>query len=99
MITRKGKRPGMIAATEKKQAPAPPAPAPEATESPALAAFVADGGHLMQNLRSSLARLIEAIPSPEPVRRAADLQRALNLRKTLAWQMFSVAHSPDPLTE
>lgn len=49
----------------------------------------------MHVLRSALLRLIGALP--QPIRRAADLERALNLSTKLAWQVHKVAHSSSAL--
>jgi hypothetical protein len=50
----------------------------------------------LKRLRTALASLIESIPGD--IRRAADLERTLSIRKTLAWQIFKISHSHDPLS-
>lgn len=49
----------------------------------------------MRGLRSAFLALIESLP--ETIRRAADLERSLNLSTTLAWQVHRVATCPNPL--
>jgi hypothetical protein len=50
---------------------------------------------VMRSLRSAFLKLIEAVPGN--IRRAADLERALGVSTTLAWQFHRIATSPDPV--
>lgn len=50
-------------------------------------------------LREALAAMIEAIPASDPIRRATDLERALDLPTTLAWKIFTVARADEPLVQ
>ncbi len=54
---------------------------------------------VLQRLRASLSVLIGAVPSVGELRKAADLQRALGIGNTLAWQVYKLAHATDPLAE
>lgn len=63
--------------------------------------FERDTREVVGELRGALAGLIAALPAPDGgrVRRAADLQRTLEIGRTLAWQVYKVAHAADPLGE
>lgn len=50
---------------------------------------------VMRGLRGAFLAMIESLP--ETIRRAADLERSLNLNTTLAWQVHRVATCPNPL--
>ncbi len=54
---------------------------------------------VLHRLRASLSVLIGAVPSVGELRKAADLQRALGIGNTLAWQVYKLAHARDPLAE
>lgn len=50
-------------------------------------------------LRSAIDELITSIPGAGQIKRATDLQRVLGIRSTLAWQVFRVATSTNPVEE
>lgn len=50
-------------------------------------------------LRSAIDELITSIPGAGQIKRATDLQRVLGIRSTLAWQVFRVATSNNPVEE
>lgn len=52
---------------------------------------------IIQQLRSALAALIAACPGNTPIRKAADLERALEIPSTLAWRVFTFAQADEPL--
>ena len=54
-------------------------------------------GAVLEQLRASISAVIEAIPAPGPISRAIDLQRALGIRSTLAWQVHKLGSSADPV--
>jgi hypothetical protein len=54
---------------------------------------------VLRRLRASVVAVIEAIPSAASIGRAADLQRALAIRNTLAWQVYRLAYATGPLAE
>ena len=62
-------------------------------------AFEQNAAVALRRLRSALSVLIGAIPGVGELRKAADLQRALGIGNTLAWQVYRLAHATDPLTE
>ena len=62
-------------------------------------AFEQNAAVAIRRLRSALSALIGAIPGVGELRKAADLQRALGIGNTLAWQVYKLAHATDPLTE
>ncbi len=53
----------------------------------------------LQRLRSTLLAVISAIPGSNELQRAADLERALGIRSTLAWQLYKVARADNPIAE
>src|SRR5262245_53294521 len=53
----------------------------------------------LQGLQKAIADLIASIPAGGQIRRATDLQRVLGVRSTLAWQVFRVATSANPIEE
>lgn len=53
---------------------------------------------VLADLRQRLREILQALPGP-PIRRPADLQKALQLGATLAWQVHRVADAADPLAE
>lgn len=63
--------------------------------------FEGEAAGVMQRLRETMSAVIESIPASGTgeIRRAADLQRALGIRNSLAWQVYRLAHAPDPLIE
>ncbi len=70
------------------------------------AAFEAQAGRVLQEVRGAMAGVIAAIPGAGAlsggggeIRTATDLQRILGIRKTLAWQIFRIAYAADPLAE
>lgn len=74
------------------------------------AAFEAQAGTVLQEVRGAMAGVIAAIPGAGAgaralsggggeIRTATDLQRILGIRKTLAWQIFRIAYATDPLAE
>ena len=66
---------------------------------PADEGFQDQVGPVLQHLRSSISAVIEAIPGADPINRPIDLQRALGLRSTLAWQIHKLGSSANPVTE
>ena len=62
-------------------------------------AFEQNAAVALRRLRSALSVLIGAIPGVGELRKAADLQRALGIGNTLAWQVYKLAHATDPLAE
>jgi hypothetical protein len=63
------------------------------------AGFQDQVGPVLQQLRTSISAIIEAIPGGDPIARPIDLQRALGLRSTLAWQIHKLGSSTNPVTE
>lgn len=63
--------------------------------------FEEEAAQAVNRLRTTFSGLIAEIArvSKKPIRTGADLQRALNIRSTLAWQFFRVANAPAPLEE
>lgn len=63
--------------------------------------LMADAVQVLADLRSACSGLIAALShgSGVPIHRATDLQRALNIRTTIAWQLFRIATSTDPMDE
>ncbi len=60
------------------------------------------GSHFQDEARAALVSVRQAVGGfvealPQPVRRAADLQRTLGVDKVLAWQVFRVWSAADPL--
>lgn len=51
---------------------------------------------VMRGLRAALLNVIDALP--EPIHRAADLERSLSLSTTLAWQIHRIATVTNPLS-
>jgi len=60
--------------------------------------FEHEAATVLRRLRAMLSALIGAIPSAR-INKAADLQRALDIPNTLAWQVFKLAQSEDPLAD
>jgi hypothetical protein len=54
---------------------------------------------VLRRLRATLSAVISAIPAVAPIRKAADLQRALEIPNTLAWQVYRLARAVDPIAE
>ncbi len=74
--------------------------APTTVSSPAgradeMALFEHQAEQVMRALRESLLRVFEELP--RPVQRAADLEKAIGLSRTLAWQVHRLAMSPNLL--
>jgi len=67
------------------------------TAAPAQPPFQHEAQASLDRLRAALAAVVSEIP--EPVGKAADLQRALNIQKTLAWQIYRIATATHPLLE
>jgi hypothetical protein len=61
--------------------------------------FHSEALSVLGHLQGALSEVISLIPQPVPVEKAADLERALKLGKTLAWQVFRMARAPNPLVE
>jgi len=61
--------------------------------------FTRESQAAIGRLRAALAAVTSAIPGAGDLRRAADLQRALKLRTTLAWQVHRFATAEDPMEE
>ena len=61
---------------------------------PLVDSFEKDAEDVLTHLRAALSRLVAAAPSV--VKRATDLQRVLDVRTSLAWQVFRVATAKDP---
>lgn len=59
--------------------------------------FESEAGAVLKRLQTALAEVIGLIPGE--VDKAADLERALKIRKTLAWQVFRVAAAANPMLE
>jgi len=57
--------------------------------------FEGHAARVLGELRGALAEIVEAVP--ERVRRAVELQRALGVDAPLAWRVFKVATSEDPM--
>jgi hypothetical protein len=53
---------------------------------------------VLHRLRAAVSSVIQGIPGSESITRAADLQRVLSLRSTLAWQVYRLARAADPLS-
>src|SRR5690554_2855365 len=68
-------------------------------KSPASSAesFEAEVTAVLSRVRSSLAQIISLVP--QQITTAADLERELGVRKTLAWQVFRTAQASDPLAQ
>jgi hypothetical protein len=69
-------------------------PSNEITTGPVDGAFIAAAEPVLSRLRTAVRRLVDAAPTP--VRRAADLQRALSVEGPLGWQIFRLAMVTDP---
>jgi hypothetical protein len=54
---------------------------------------------VLRRLRAAVAGVIDGLPGAASIARAADLQRALDVRSTLAWQVYRLARTTDPLPE
>src|SRR5688572_24493512 len=54
---------------------------------------------VLRRLRAAVSAVIEAVHGADSIERAADLQRALDLRSTLAWQVYRLAYAAGPLAE
>jgi hypothetical protein len=61
--------------------------------------FEEQATHVLRRLRAAVSAVIQAIPGAHAIQKAADLQRALDIRATLAWQMYRLAYAADPLPE
>jgi hypothetical protein len=59
--------------------------------------FHTEAASVMRRLRTALTEVIAGIPGQ--VETATDLERALGVRKTIAWRIFRIARSPEPLAE
>jgi hypothetical protein len=59
--------------------------------------FHVDASGALGRLRARLGEVISMLP--ERVETAADLERSLGIGKTLAWQVFKIAHATDTLAE
>ena len=66
---------------------------------PRDAPFEEQATAVLRRLRAAVSAVIETIPNVEPITRATDLQRALELRNTLAWQVYRLGRTTDPLPE
>src|SRR5688500_3648586 len=49
--------------------------------------------------RAALLALMQAVPTQPPIRKATDLERALELPTTFAGKVFTVAQADDPMTQ
>jgi hypothetical protein len=54
---------------------------------------------ILRRLRAAIAAVIDALPGAVAIERAADLQRALDIRSTLAWQVYRLAYAAGSLPE
>src|SRR5687768_17024806 len=54
---------------------------------------------VLRRLRAAVSAVIEAVHGADSIARAADLQRALDIRSTLAWQVYRLAYAAGPLAE
>jgi hypothetical protein len=54
---------------------------------------------VLRRLRGAVSAVIEAVPGSGSISKAADLQRALNIRSTLAWQVYRLAYAAGPVVE
>src|SRR6188474_2626541 len=61
--------------------------------------FVEQATTVLRRLRAAVAGVIDGLPDAASIARAADLQRALDVRSTLAWQIYRLARTTDPLPE
>lgn len=64
--------------------------------------FESDASDSLVQLRDTLASLVRAagkVSDRGAIRGGADLQRALGISNTLAWQVFRIAQASDPLAE
>lgn len=61
-------------------------------------AFPQDAGLVLGRLRESVLAVLERLPGPR-IRRPSDLRRALEIGNRPAWQLFKLAHAPNPLSE
>ncbi len=63
--------------------------------------LMSDVERVMGELRSASSALIAGVShsSGRPVHKATDLQRALGLRATVAWQLFRIARAENPIQE
>lgn len=64
---------------------------------PPKPSFKSEAGAVLERLQKALAEVIALIPGE--VDKAADLERELKIRKTLAWQVYRMATAPDPVLE
>ncbi|MCH8824785.1 MAG: hypothetical protein IH984_14905 [Planctomycetes bacterium] len=69
------------------------------TGTPETEPFEKQAALVLRELKASLLVLIGSIPGAGEIKKAADLQRALRIRTTLAWQVYKFALSADPLAE
>lgn len=72
-----------------------------ASKAPNGLTFEQQAALTLSQLRASLSALVGAIGerTASEIRKAADLQRALGIRTTLAWQVYKFVHAADPLAE
>src|SRR5262245_7513178 len=66
---------------------------------PAVPAFEHDVRQASRQTGAALAALLEAIPPAGHIRKPADLERALKLSTTLAWQVFRAANAGESLID
>jgi hypothetical protein len=75
-------------------------PPPATVKNKVKPQFQSEAAAVLKRLQRALADVIAQIPHPRgPIDKAADLERTLKIRKTLAWQVFRMANSPNPLVE
>ena len=72
-----------------------------ASKAPNGLTFEQQAALTLSQLRASLSALMGAIGerTASEIRKAADLQRALGIRTTLAWQVYKFVQAADPLAE
>jgi hypothetical protein len=72
-----------------------------ASKAPNGLTFEQQAALTLSQLRASLSALVGAIGerTASEIRKAADLQRALGIRTTLAWQVYKFVQAADPLAE
>src|SRR5687768_5493804 len=63
---------------------------------PGDAAFEEQAMTVLRRLRSAVSGVIESLPAARSIAKAADLQRALDIRSTLAWQVYRLAYASGP---
>jgi hypothetical protein len=71
----------------------PPTAGPDGSSD--LGHFEQEAGDVLRRVCRAIGQVIEQLPGP--IRRAADVQRALGVDKALGWQLFRVGSGSDPI--